>query len=43
LFIGTVEGFISPGAHFPVAANAAVGIGLWLLFFGWARLGQPRA
>ena len=41
LFIGTVEGFISPGAQFPTVANAAVGIGLWLLFFGWARLGRP--
>ncbi len=40
LFIGTVEGFISPGAHFPAVANAAVGVGLWLLFFGWARLGR---
>lgn len=43
LFIGTVEGFISPGAQFPTVANAAVGIGLWLLFFGWARLGRSPA
>lgn len=35
--IGLVEGFISPGAHFSSVANAAVGVGLWLLFFGWAR------
>ncbi len=38
--IGTVEGFVSPGAHFPTAGNATVGVALWLLFFGWARLGR---
>jgi uncharacterized membrane protein SpoIIM required for sporulation len=35
--VGTVEGFVSPGRHFPVVVNAAVGVGLWLLFWGWAR------
>ena len=38
--IGTVEGFVSPGAHFPAAGNAVVGVAMWLLFFGWARLGR---
>jgi uncharacterized RDD family membrane protein YckC/uncharacterized membrane protein SpoIIM required for sporulation len=38
--IGTVEGFVSPGAHFSAASNAVVGVALWLLFFGWARLGR---
>jgi uncharacterized membrane protein SpoIIM required for sporulation len=38
--IGTVEGFVSPGAHFPTAGNAVVGVAMWLLFFGWARLGR---
>jgi uncharacterized RDD family membrane protein YckC len=40
IVIGTVEGFVSPGAHFPTAGNAVVGVALWLLFFGWARLGR---
>ena len=34
------QGFVSPGAHFPTAGNATVGVALWLLFFGWARLGR---
>lgn len=38
--IGTVEGFVSPGAHFSTVGNASVGVALWLLFFGWARLGR---
>lgn len=38
--IGTVEGFVSPGAFFPVAGNVTIGVALWLLFFGWARLGR---
>jgi uncharacterized membrane protein SpoIIM required for sporulation/uncharacterized RDD family membrane protein YckC len=38
--IGTVEGFVSPGQHFPIVVNAAVGVVMWLLFFWWARLGQ---
>jgi uncharacterized membrane protein SpoIIM required for sporulation len=38
--IGFVEGFVSPGRYFPVAVNAAVGVAMWLLFFGWARLGR---
>jgi uncharacterized membrane protein SpoIIM required for sporulation len=40
IVIGTVEGFVSPGAHFPTVGNAVVGIAMWLLFFGWARLGR---
>ena len=43
LTIGMVEGFVSPGAHFSVVANAAVGIGMWLLFAGWARSGRGPA
>jgi uncharacterized membrane protein SpoIIM required for sporulation/uncharacterized RDD family membrane protein YckC len=38
--IGTVEGFVSPGQHFPMVVNVAVGGILWLLFFGWARSGM---
>lgn len=38
--IGTVEGFVSPGAHFSTVGNATVGVAMWLLFFGWARLGR---
>ncbi len=39
--IATVEGFISPGRHFPLAVKIAVGAGSWLLFFAWARRGRP--
>jgi uncharacterized membrane protein SpoIIM required for sporulation/uncharacterized RDD family membrane protein YckC len=35
LVIGTVEGFVSPGQHFPWLVNASVGVLLWLLFLAW--------
>jgi uncharacterized membrane protein SpoIIM required for sporulation len=38
--IGTVEGFVSPGRHFPLFVNAGVGVLLGLLFFGWAATGR---
>ena len=38
--IATVEGFVSPGRHFPLAVNLGVGMGAWLLFFAWARRGR---
>jgi len=38
--VGTVEGFVSPGAHFPTALNATVGVVLWLLFAAWALTGR---
>jgi uncharacterized membrane protein SpoIIM required for sporulation/uncharacterized RDD family membrane protein YckC len=41
--IGTVEGFVSPGQHFPVVVNASVGAVMWLLFFLWARSGARGA
>ncbi len=34
--VGTVEGFVSPGSHFPTSLNACVGALLWLLFAAWA-------
>jgi len=37
LVVGTVEGFVSPGQHFPFVVNVGVGVVLWVLFFGWAR------
>lgn len=44
LCIGTVEGFVSPGRAFPAWLNAALGVGLWLVFWGWVRAyGGPRA
>ena len=41
--IGTVEGFVSPGTHFPTALNAAVGAGLWLLFAAWVLGARPQS
>jgi uncharacterized membrane protein SpoIIM required for sporulation/uncharacterized RDD family membrane protein YckC len=41
--IGTVEGFVSPGVHFSSAGNAAVGVAMFMLFVGWARLGRISA
>jgi uncharacterized membrane protein SpoIIM required for sporulation len=41
--IGTVEGFVSPGQHFPLLLNVAVGLSLWLLFLGWAATGRHNA
>jgi len=41
--IGFVEGFVSPGIHFPLVVNATVGVSMWLLFFGWARLGRTAS
>jgi uncharacterized membrane protein SpoIIM required for sporulation len=41
--IGTVEGFVSPGQHFPLVLNVAVGLSLWLLFLGWAATGRHRS
>lgn len=38
--VGTVEGFVSPGSHFPTALNAAIGVVLWLLFAAWAATGR---
>ena len=35
--IGTVEGFVSPGKMFPSAMNAAIGLGLLVLFWAWVR------
>ncbi|OGQ20209.1 MAG: hypothetical protein A2138_09450 [Deltaproteobacteria bacterium RBG_16_71_12] len=44
LCIGIVEGFVSPGRAFPAWLNAALGLGLWLLFWGWVRaFGVPAA
>jgi uncharacterized membrane protein SpoIIM required for sporulation/uncharacterized RDD family membrane protein YckC len=37
LVIGTVEGFVSPGAFLPWPLSLALGVGLWLLFFAWVR------
>jgi uncharacterized membrane protein SpoIIM required for sporulation len=39
--IATVEGFISPGAHFPLVVKVAVGVGSWALFAAWAARGRP--
>jgi uncharacterized membrane protein SpoIIM required for sporulation len=36
LVVGTVEGFVSPGQHFPVVVNVVVGAVLWVLFALWA-------
>lgn len=42
--IGTVEGFVSPGAFLPWFGNLTVGLGLFALFFAWVRfLGAPAA
>lgn len=42
LCIGTVEGFISPGQLFPAPMNAALGLGLLALFWGWiVAFGRP--
>lgn len=43
LCIGSVEGFVSPGRAFPAWLNALLGLGLWLLLWGWVRaFGVPR-
>lgn len=41
LVVGTVEGFVSPGALFPTWLNASIGVGLWLLFAGWVYGARP--
>ncbi|MDP2340231.1 MAG: stage II sporulation protein M [Deltaproteobacteria bacterium] len=40
--VGGVEGFVSPGTHFPTALNATVGALLWLLFAAWVVGARPR-
>jgi uncharacterized RDD family membrane protein YckC/uncharacterized membrane protein SpoIIM required for sporulation len=44
LFIGGVEGFMSPGKYFPWQLNAMAGIAAWSLFFFWVKTrGAPGA
>ena len=37
VFIGCVEGFLSPGKAFPWQLNAAAGLCTWLMFFFWVK------
>lgn len=44
LVIGGIEGFVSPGSHFPWQLNATVGVVMITLFVLWFRLlGKPAA
>jgi len=43
LIIGTVEGFVSPGAFLPWPLSLALGLLLWFIFFSWVRSLGRRA